>query len=96
MGELVGGIIGVFILYSIWEWALFQRIFDDPMKGKLTSVVAAYLTASILYGFGAANGGPFVLDGFIIYLLGAMVISVYAWRRASKLREQASEAEAFD
>lgn len=96
LGMLVGGTLGVFILYVIWEWALFMRIFDDPMRGKLVSVAAAYFSAVVIYGFGAANGGPWNPGGVIIYLPGALIIFVYAWRRATKLREKSVEAETFE
>jgi hypothetical protein len=96
LGFIVGGAFGVFILYSIWEWALFMRIFDDPMQGKLASVAAAYVSAAVLYGFGSADGGPFNLNGFLFYLPGAMMVAVYAWRRANKLKETSKEGEAFE
>ncbi|MBS3927659.1 MAG: hypothetical protein KGZ65_03590 [Sphingomonadales bacterium] len=96
LGMLVGGTFGVFILYAIWEWALFMRIFDDPMRGKLASVAAAYLSAVIIYGFGSANGGPWNPGGILIYLPGALIVFVYTWRRATKLRENSLEAEAFE
>ncbi len=87
MGELIGGVVGVFILYAVWEFLLFKRVFDDPMKGKMASVIAAYLSASILYGFGSANGGPFNQGGFLVYSLGAFVVAIIAYRRANKIRE---------
>ena len=58
MAQLLGGVFGIFVLYSIWEWAFFMRILNDPLKGKLGSAVAAYLTTGVLAGFGFANGGP--------------------------------------
>lgn len=96
MAQLLGGVFGVFVLYSIWEWAFFMRIFNDPLKGKLSSVLAAYLTASTIYGFASANGGRFVADGFFIYLLGAFVVSIYAWRRAEKLKDASGDEAVFE
>ena len=95
IGQLVGGTFAVFLLYFIWEWALFMRIMDDPMRGKLLSVLAAYFTASTVYGFGAANGGPYILDGFAIYLVGGLIVSIYAWNRANKLKSASDESDAF-
>ncbi len=87
MGELIGGIVGVYILHVVWEFLLFKRVFDDPVKGKLASVFAAYLTASIVFGFASANGGPFQPVGFIVYLLGAIVVGVLAYRRGLTVRK---------
>lgn len=95
MGQLLGGVFAVFMLYFIWEWALFMRIMDDPMRGKISSAIAAYLTSSILYGFGAANGGPYVLDGFLIYLLGGMAVFAYAWSKANKLKQKPDDVDTF-
>jgi hypothetical protein len=96
LGSVVGGTLAVFILYAVWEWVLFMRIFDDPIKGKLASVAAAYLSAALVYGFGSANGGPWSPTGFLIYLPGALIVFVYAWRRATRLTEQPKEADAFE
>lgn len=98
MGQIIGSIFGVFVLYSIWEWVLFRRIMDDPLKGKMLSLLAAYLTAAIIWGFGAADGGPFRTDGFFLYLVGAVPVGVYAYHRGNKLRREpnaANDAETF-
>ena len=99
MAFLVGAALGVFVLYSIWEFVLFKRVFDDPLRGKLSALVAAYLTAATLYGFGAADGGPYRTEGFWLYLIGAIPTGIYAWHRGMKLREQPErvlEADVFD
>ena len=95
MGQLVGGVFGVFLMYFVWEWTLFMRIMDDPMRGKISSAVAGYLSASILDGFATANGGPFVFDGFLVYSLGGMVVFAYAWTKANKLKEKPDDVDAF-
>ncbi len=87
LGTLVGGIFAVYVLSMIWEWLVFKRVFDDPLKGKIFSVVAAYLTASILYGFVSANGGPFNPAGFGNYLVGLLVVGFFAIRRGLALRD---------
>ena len=98
MGEFVGGVIGVYLLYAIWEWALFKRVADDPVTGKLGSVAAAYATAVIAYGFGSANGGPWQPTGLLIYLPGALIVAVYGYNRGMKLRDRpdGTEADTFE
>ncbi len=98
LGQFVGGVIGVFFLYVIWEWALFKRVADDPVTGKLSSVAAAYATAVIAYGFGEANGGPWQPTGLPIYLPGAIIVAVYGYNRGMKVRENpaGTDAETFE
>lgn len=79
---------------ALWEWLVFKRVFDDPLKGKAISVLAGYLTASVAYGFGSANGGPFNPSGFVVYLLGAAVIGFFFIRRGMALRDEQSMSEA--
>ena len=63
---------------------------DDPVRGKFTSAIAGYVTASIVAGFGMADGGPFNPRGFMIYLFGLFVVGFFGVRRGMKLREQAA------
>ncbi|PLK25563.1 hypothetical protein [Novosphingobium sp. TH158] len=96
MGQVVGGILAVYILQLIWEKLVFMRLANDPMKGKLFSTVAGYLTAVVLFGFGSADGGAWRPDGALIYLPGLLIIGVFAWRRAKVLREEASKQTRID
>lgn len=97
MGQFVGGVVGVFFLYVIWEWALFKRVANDPVTGKLSSVAAAYATAVVVYGFSSANGGQWQPAGLLIYLPGALIVAVYGYNRGMKLRENpaGTDAETF-
>ena len=88
LGALIGSIIGVYILYAIWDLALFKRVFDDPLKGKMASAAAAYFSAGTLGGFGGADGGPYFWGAFLQYLPGAIVVGVIAFRRGLKLRRE--------
>jgi hypothetical protein len=86
IGMLIGGTIGVYLLYAIWEFALFKRVMDDPVAGKLSAVGAAYFTAGVLGGFGMADGGPFAWNAFAIYLIPALIVGAFAHQRGSNLR----------
>ena len=94
-GFLVGGVLGVYLLHALWEFVLFKRVFNDPVAGKLASVLFAYLTASLLYGFGSADGGPFNPLGFVVYLLPALVVGVLAYRRGVKIRSASTNSGVF-
>jgi hypothetical protein len=81
LGAFVGGLFIVYVFQLLWEFALFKRVLDDPVKGKIGSTAAAYVTICIIFGFLTARGGPFVPNGFLIYLPPAIVIgAIGAWR----------------
>jgi len=88
IGTLIGGTIGVYLLYAVWEFVLFKRVMDDPVNGKLGAVVAAYFTASFIAGFGMADGGPFAWYAFALYLIPALIVGALAYQRGSKLRAE--------
>lgn len=92
LGGLVGGLIAIYLLSVLWEWALFKRVMDDPVAGKLSSVMAAWITAGILGGLGGANGGPFYWAAFAVYLVPAGVVAAFGYRRGLQIREEV-EAE---
>lgn len=99
IGQMVGGILPIFILYMIVDKFVCQRTFDDPVRGKIIAVASAYVLAIIIYGFGSANGGPWRPDGVVVYLLGAVVVGFFAIRRGIKIRDEAArghEADAFE
>lgn len=88
IGGLIGGLIAVYLVSKLWEKLLFQRVMDDPVKGKLASVFAGWLTASAIAGFGMADGGPYRWFAFVLYGVPAILIAVLAHRSGMKLREQ--------
>lgn len=82
MGEIVGGLLAVIVLAWIVEAIAISKVMDDPRSGGLLSVAVAYLLAAVLYGFGAANGGPWTPRGLLAYLPGAIIWAGYiAWKR---------------
>ncbi|MCW3837892.1 hypothetical protein ACFQ1E_18375 [Sphingomonas canadensis] len=93
-GALIGGLIAIYVLHMLWEFILFKRVFNDPVAGKLLSVVAAYCTSSAIYGFAAANGGPYRWDGFTAYLIPALVVGIFAGLRGMRLRKEIEAEEA--
>lgn len=91
VGQIIGGILGIFILFVLWEFALFKRVLDDPLKGKLFSAGAAYLTGATVAGFGGADGGPYYWGAFLDYLIPGMVVTAYAFRNGQKARTQTAD-----
>jgi hypothetical protein len=88
LGGLLGGLIAIYLLAKLWEWALFMRVLDDPVVGKLSSVAAAWATAGTLSGFGLARGPDFVWIGYLLYLIPALILGVFGYRRGLKIRAQ--------
>ena len=87
IGQMVGGLVIILILSKIWEKVLFQRVMDDPVKGKVGSVIAGWLTAGAIGGFGMADGGPYQWFAFTIYAIPAILVGFYAHWRGVKLRD---------
>ncbi len=87
IGGLVGGLLLITILALALEWAIFKRLFDDPVKGKLSSVFAAWLLAGLIAGFGMAEGGQFETMAFLVYLLPAIIIGIWFYKKGDDLRE---------
>ena len=78
---LGGGLFWVYLFSIIWEKAVFQRLVDDPVKGKVGATIAAYLTA-VLVSMALGTGS----EAFLFYLFGAVVVGVFKFRRGMQLR----------
>ena len=87
-GSFVGGLLAVYVLYALWENALFKRVFGDPVKSKMASVVVAYLSASSLAGFGMADGVLFYWGAFLLYLLPALAVGAFEYKSANARRKE--------
>jgi hypothetical protein len=94
LGQIVGGVFAILLLNALLEWAIFKRVFDDPIKGKVGSVAAAYLMGSTLAGFGGADGGPYYWGAFSDYAAPAIIVGAYAFWRGKHLREALTKGEA--
>lgn len=89
IGQAVGGILAIYLLSLLVEWALIKRVMDDSVVGCWVSVGVAYALAVLIYGFGNADGGPWNPGrGFYVYAIGAVVVGVLRSRRRLRdLRE---------
>ena len=96
IGELVGSLFAIYLLYVLWEFVLFKRVFDDPVKGKICSVAAAYLMDCTMRGFIRADGGPFVWGFFLLHLFPALIVGAFAYRRGLALRQGSNPQEGLE
>ena len=87
-GALTGSILAMLILSTLFEWAIFKRIMDDPVYGKGASVFAAWLLAALFYLSGAGLGGPL---GALICGAGALIILPFKIRKGMKLRQRMND-----
>ena len=83
LGGVIGGAIGIWLLAAIWEWALFKRVLNDPVSGKVSSAAFAYVTGSALYSM---NDSVSFAHPLLMYLPGALLVGFAGWRRGTKLR----------
>lgn len=91
VGQIIGGVLLIYLLALLWEWALFQRVVSDPVFGKLSSVLAAWLCAAAISGWGHADGGPYDWSQFGKLMIPAVVVGVMAYHRGSKILDAQSE-----
>jgi hypothetical protein len=101
IGLTVGGMIAVYFVASLLEWAIFKRVVDTAPVGITLSVVAAVALAVVLYGFGNADGGPWnPLPGGVTYIVaGAIVWALKLWsyrRRAAVAQAEDGLGEIFE
>lgn len=82
-GGLVGGFIGICMLSWLIEWALLKRVLDDPVKGKVGSVVAAFVLAVVIY---TLNEGNFV-RAMVMYGVPTPFIAAWQYRAGVRARD---------
>lgn len=93
MGEIIGGLLAMAGLSFILEWAIFKRIVDSPVVGKVGSLAAAFPLAVVLYSFGEPGRGS---AAFIIYGIPTLLLLPYKiWRgkQTEARNEEESEEE---
>jgi len=88
MGEIVGALIASFLLTRLGLWA--TRKMTSPERLTI-SHGGALVAAGTLYGFGAADGGPFVWSGYLLYgLPTALWYAVDAARLSRRARQESN------
>lgn len=96
LGQIVGNGIFLFVIYALLDTLICKRVFDDPVKGKLTAAAAA--TAVMLFIAVAGMDRPdFGVGRIVATLVAALLVAIYAWRRGMKVRaRQADLGGTFD
>jgi len=96
IGMFVGGLILIYLLSKLVEWAAIKRLFNDPLAGCVLSVVIAYVLAVIIYGYGSADGGYWNSYGIIGYLPGAVTVAVVrTWLRKRRIDKIENEDSSY-
>ncbi len=85
IGGMIGGILGIWILKTLLEWAIFKRVMSDPVAGKLAAVSCAYVLAISIYGYLARNGVGFAA---LVYFPGLLLWAILGYVRGMKIRAQ--------
>ncbi|HEX6375425.1 MAG TPA: hypothetical protein VFZ91_06865 [Allosphingosinicella sp.] len=84
-----GGFIALGLISLLWEALLFAKVYDDPVRAKLASVGASWLSCSAIAGFEMADGGPYAWRVFLIYFVPALALAPFAVRRGRIDRKKA-------
>ena len=75
MGFMIGGIFALSILMLIWRWALKRWV--SGILLPISATLAALFTATLIAGFGLADGGqPLFWLAFTSYLIPALIVGV--------------------
>jgi hypothetical protein len=92
MAVIVGMAIGAAIVLRLFalllEWAVFKRVMDDPVAGKVTSLFAAWVLVALILASGAV-----LIRGIAIVIFGAiaLILLPFAIRSGFKVRRRISE-----
>lgn len=82
IGQAIGGFIAMAILAGIIERLAFKK--QPPFQRAMFTVATALLIASVIAGFGQADGGPYVWSAGLNYLPGAVLVFFWYQTRYSK------------
>ncbi|MDB5581323.1 MAG: hypothetical protein JWR80_6499 [Bradyrhizobium sp.] len=75
MAVIIGMVIVAALVLRLFslllEWAIFKRVMDDPIAGKVISLLAAWALTSLIIASGAIifRGGALLLIGAAALLL---------------------------
>lgn len=91
LATLAGSLGAVLVMSWLSEKLVWQRVCNDPLAGKMLSVLSGWFIASALAGWGYANGGPYYWGAFLQYAIPTPLVALLAYRRGMTLREAARE-----
>ena len=89
LGELIGGAFATILLGLLCGLAFKSK---EPDQRAVAAALCAWVCASILAGFGMADGGPFRFDASLRYLPGAIAAFFYLrWHYGKMWSEEQDE-----
>lgn len=93
MGQLVGAFIAIFLFSMLFEWVLFKRVFDDAVKGKVGSALAALVLVEVVYAL-TSLGRPSYSFGVFSYLVAGIVFAIRGYMRGTDINIENQFGEA--
>jgi Ca2+/Na+ antiporter len=91
LGMFVGGLLFTALLGLLVGLAFKSK---KPTERALVATLLAWLTASVVAGFGMADGGPYRFDAGFYYLPGAIVAFFYLqWHYRKMWRDDDESVE---
>ncbi len=92
IGQLAGAFIAMYLFSKLFEWAIFKRVFDDAVKGKVGSVLAALALAEGAYAFSSMGTSTYAF-GAISYFVAALVFAVRGYIRGTDINIESQYGE---
>lgn len=89
VGGIIGSFLPILILSFLLEWALFKRIVDDPVVGKVGSLAAACLISCALYLMSGSEN----YISLLFYVIAAFILLPYKIWRGMRIRAQSAEPD---
>lgn len=80
------GIGVIYLVALIAEWALWKRVLDNPVLGKVLSAATGYIVAVVIIGFTSAPRGSWNPMAFAYCMVGGVIVGVFFYMRGVKIR----------
>jgi hypothetical protein len=90
IGTFIGSILAMQVFSLLFEWAIFKRLMDDPVAGKVASLFTAWAFAAIIYAADSNGRGAFPI---LIYGAGALIVLPYKIWGGMKVRQRIADAD---
>lgn len=87
IGQFIGAFIGIFLFSMLLEWAIFKRVMNDPVAGKVSTTLAALLLAELIWFLTSSNHFDYTI-GAVSYVIASAVLGFFAYKKGLRLREE--------
>jgi hypothetical protein len=86
---VIVGIGLIWILSMFAEWALWKRVLDNPVTGKVLSALTGYLITVVIVGFTTrAPGAGWNPEAFVYCMVGGVITGVFFYWRGQKIQNE--------